>query len=42
MLFVRFEQVLKLSPAWPFAFAYAVMAVVFFTASWTTESNDGH
>ena len=36
------DTVLKLSPAWPFAIAYAVMAAVFFTARWTTESNDGH
>ena len=36
------DTVLKLSPAWPFAIGYAVMAAVFFTARWTTESNDGH
>jgi len=31
------DTVLKLSPAWPFAIAYAVIALVFFTARWTTE-----
>ena len=36
------DTVLKLAPAWPFAIAYAVMAVMFFTRDWTTEPNDGH
>ena len=36
------DTVLKLSPAWPFAAAYAAMAVLFLTARWTTEPNDGH
>jgi adenine/guanine/hypoxanthine permease len=36
------DTVLKLSPAWPFAIAYAVMAVILFSARWTTEPNDGH
>jgi AGZA family xanthine/uracil permease-like MFS transporter len=36
------DTVLKLAPAWPFAIAYAVMAVVFLTARWTTEPNEGH
>ena len=36
------DTVLKLAPAWPFAIAYAGMAVVFLTAKWTTEPNDAH
>ena len=36
------DTVLKLSPAWPFAIAYAVMAVILFSARWTTEPNEGH
>lgn len=36
------DTVLKLTPAWPFAAGYAVMAVIFFTAQWTTEPGDGH
>jgi AGZA family xanthine/uracil permease-like MFS transporter len=36
------DTVLKLAPAWPFTIAYAVMAVVFLTARWTTEPNEGH
>jgi AGZA family xanthine/uracil permease-like MFS transporter len=31
------DTVLSLSPAWPFAIGYAAMAVLFFTARWTTE-----
>ena len=34
------DTVLKLAPAWPFATGYAVMALVFFTAQWTTEGHD--
>jgi hypothetical protein len=34
--------VLSLTPAWPFAIAYAAMALLFLTASWTTEPNEGH
>jgi adenine/guanine/hypoxanthine permease len=30
------DTVLKLTPAWPFAAGYAVMAAVFFSAQWTT------
>src|SRR5580765_59026 len=36
------DTVLRLTPAWPFAFAYAVMAVMFFAAQWLTEPVDGH
>jgi adenine/guanine/hypoxanthine permease len=36
------DTVLRLSPAWPFVIAYAAMAVILFTARWTTEPNDGH
>jgi AGZA family xanthine/uracil permease-like MFS transporter len=35
------DTVMKLTPAWPFAAGYAVMAVVFFTAQWTTEEGEG-
>jgi len=31
------DTVLKLSPAWPFAIAYAVVAAIFLSAKWTTE-----
>jgi adenine/guanine/hypoxanthine permease len=31
------DTVLKLAPAWPFAAGYAVMALLFFCAQWTTE-----
>ena len=30
------DTVLKLTPAWPFAAGYAVMALIFFSAQWTT------
>jgi AGZA family xanthine/uracil permease-like MFS transporter len=36
------DTVLELAPAWPFAAGYAVMALVFFTAQWTTEPGEGH
>jgi AGZA family xanthine/uracil permease-like MFS transporter len=36
------DTVLKLAPAWPFAIGYAVVAVVFFTARWTTEAGGEH
>jgi AGZA family xanthine/uracil permease-like MFS transporter len=36
------DTALRLTPAWPFALAYAVMAVTLFTARGTTEDNDGH
>ena len=36
------DTVLKLSPAWPFAIAYAVMAVLFSSAQWITEPGGGH
>lgn len=36
------DTVLRLSPAWPFVAGYAAMAVVFFTAQWTTEKDEGH
>jgi adenine/guanine/hypoxanthine permease len=36
------DTVLKLAPAWPFAAGYAVMALVFFTARWTTEKHEHH
>ena len=36
------DTVLRLTPAWPFAFAYAAMAVMFFLARWITEPADAH
>jgi AGZA family xanthine/uracil permease-like MFS transporter len=36
------DTVLKLAPAWPFVAGYAVMALVFFSAQWTTEAGDEH
>lgn len=36
------DTVLKLSPAWPFAIGYAALAVIFFTARWTTEEGNNH
>jgi AGZA family xanthine/uracil permease-like MFS transporter len=36
------DTVLRLSPAWPFAAAYAAMALIFFSANWIVEPNDGH
>jgi AGZA family xanthine/uracil permease-like MFS transporter len=36
------DTILRLTPAWPFAIAYAAMAVMFFAAKWITEPADGH
>ena len=36
------DTVLRLTPAWPFAIAYAAMAVTFFAARWITEPSEGH
>ncbi|HKF68012.1 MAG TPA: hypothetical protein VKB36_15810, partial [Vicinamibacterales bacterium] len=36
------DTVLKLSPAWPFAIAYAAIALIFFAANWITEPADEH
>jgi AGZA family xanthine/uracil permease-like MFS transporter len=36
------DTVLRLTPAWPFAIAYGVMAVMFFAAQWITEPTDAH
>ena len=36
------DTTLRLSPAWPFVFGYLVMALLFFTARWTTEPGEGH
>jgi AGZA family xanthine/uracil permease-like MFS transporter len=36
------DTALRLSPAWPFVFGYLAMAVLFFSARWTTEPGDGH
>jgi AGZA family xanthine/uracil permease-like MFS transporter len=35
------DTVLSLTPAWPFVGGYAVMALVFFSAQWTTENGAG-
>lgn len=36
------DTVLKLAPAWPFAAGYAFMALLFFSAYWTTEKGVEH
>ena len=36
------DTVLRLAPAWPFAAGYTAMALVFFTAQWTTEEGGEH
>ncbi|HEX4346987.1 MAG TPA: hypothetical protein VHZ73_05405 [Vicinamibacterales bacterium] len=36
------DTVLRLSPAWPFAIGYAVMALLFLSAQWTTEPGGEH
>jgi AGZA family xanthine/uracil permease-like MFS transporter len=36
------DTALNLAPAWPFVIGYAVMALVFVTAPWTTEEGGGH
>jgi hypothetical protein len=33
------DTVLKLAPAWPFAISYAVIALLFWSARWTTEAS---
>jgi AGZA family xanthine/uracil permease-like MFS transporter len=36
------DTVLRLSPAWPFAIAYAAIALIFYAANWITEPADEH
>jgi AGZA family xanthine/uracil permease-like MFS transporter len=36
------DTVLKLAPAWPFAYAYAIVAAIFFSARWMTEPGAAH
>jgi AGZA family xanthine/uracil permease-like MFS transporter len=36
------DTTLRLAPAWPFVFGYTAMAVLFYTARWTTEEGAGH
>jgi AGZA family xanthine/uracil permease-like MFS transporter len=36
------DTALKLTPAWPFAFGYTAMALIFVTAKWTTEEGGTH
>ena len=36
------DTVLSLTPAWPFVTGYAVMAVTFLSATWTTEEGGEH
>ena len=35
------DTALRLAPAWPFVIGYGGMALLFFTARWTTEESDG-
>ena len=36
------DTTLRLTPAWPFVFGYLAMAILFFSARWTTEPGEGH
>ena len=36
------DTTLKLAPAWPFVVGYSAMALLFFSAQWTTEEGEGH
>ena len=36
------DTALKLAPAWPFVIGYSAMALLFFTARWTTEEGSEH
>ena len=36
------DTALRLTPAWPFVWAYLAMAVLFFSARWITEPGEGH
>jgi AGZA family xanthine/uracil permease-like MFS transporter len=36
------DTVLHLTPAWPFVIGYGAMAIIFFTARWTTEEGGDH
>jgi AGZA family xanthine/uracil permease-like MFS transporter len=36
------DTALKLTPAWPFVWAYLAMAALFFSARWITEPGEGH
>jgi AGZA family xanthine/uracil permease-like MFS transporter len=36
------DTAIKLAPAWPFVIGYGAMAILFFTAQWTTEESGEH
>jgi len=36
------DTVLMLAPAWPYAIGYTIMALIFYTARWTTEEGGEH
>jgi len=36
------DTALRLSPAWPYVAGYAGMALIFFSARWTTEEGGEH
>jgi adenine/guanine/hypoxanthine permease len=36
------DTAIRLAPAWPYVIGYAGMAVLFYTARWTTEEGGGH
>jgi AGZA family xanthine/uracil permease-like MFS transporter len=36
------DTALHLTPAWPFVIGYGAMAIIFFTARWTTEEGGDH
>jgi len=36
------DTVLMLAQAWPYAIGYTIMALIFYTARWTTEEGGEH
>ena len=36
------DTAIRLAPAWPHAVGYAGMAILFYTAQWTTEEGGEH
>jgi AGZA family xanthine/uracil permease-like MFS transporter len=36
------DTAIRLAPAWPFVIGYGAMAILFFTAQWTTEESGEH
>jgi AGZA family xanthine/uracil permease-like MFS transporter len=36
------DTAIRLAPAWPYVIGYSGMAIIFYTARWTTEEGGGH